>query len=313
MKLISNDNKNRISFTIIILSVVIVMVSCTVKNAVTQDSNTSSVIMRALYIPNSKSRDMNYIKVLIQKGKPLGINMLVMDVHTSGSKRLRVNPEVIAYLKSENIYITARVVCFQDGINKMPVDEKSLKVLYALVREAAGSGFDEVQLDYIRFADGGIPYPLQKKYDFLESLLRNFRKITDEKKVKLSADLFGRIVYNKNDYIGQKVEVFAKHLDVIYPMLYPSHYTGDRQRMSAPGETVREGTLKGLTRVEGTEVLIQPYIQAFPYNIQYARVKLETYVELQIKAVEGTKARGWVAWNPNGDYSSVFTALSGIK
>ena len=93
-------------------------------------------------------------------------------------------------------------------------------------------------------------------------------------------------------------------------MLYPSHFTGDRQKMSEPGETVKEGTLKGLKRVTGSKVMIQPYIQAFPYNIQYAKVKLERYVALQIKAVEETEARGWVAWNPNGDYSSVFTALS---
>jgi hypothetical protein len=83
--------------------------------------------------------------------------------------------------------------------------------------------------------------------------------------------------------------------------------------MSMPGETVREGTIKGLNRVAGINVEIQPYIQAFPYNIQYARMKLEEYVALQIKAVEETSARGWVAWNPNGDYSSVFTALEAMK
>jgi hypothetical protein len=154
---------------------------------------------------------------------------------------------------------------------------------------------------------------LNKKYAFIESLLRNFRKIADEKNLKLSADLFGRVVYNRDDFIGQKVEIFAKYTDILYPMLYPSHYTGDRQRMSMPGETVREGTIKGLNRVAGINVEIQPYIQAFPYNIQYARMKLEEYVALQIKAVEETSARGWVAWNPNGDYSSVFTALEAMK
>jgi hypothetical protein len=78
--------------------------------------------------------------------------------------------------------------------------------------------------------------------------------------------------------------------------------------MSSPGETVKEGTLKGLKRTEG-KIAVQPYIQAFPYNIQYAKVPLAEYVLLQIQAVEETEARGWVAWNPNGDYSSVFSAL----
>ena len=144
-------------------------------------------------------------------------------------------------------------------------------------------------------------------------MLKNFRKITDERKIKLSADVFGRIMYNRDDLIGQKLELFAAYTDVIYPMLYPSHFNKDRKKMSEPGETVKDGVLKGIERLQGTKVSVQPYIQAFPYNIQYARVKLDKYVAFQIKGVEETNARGWVAWNPNGDYSSVFSAINIIK
>lgn len=277
---------------------------------VKQEPGTQKAVMRALYIPNGKRRNLEFIKSLISEGKPLGINMLVMDVHTSGSTRLKVSSGVLEFLKNEKIYITARVVCFQDGINELPVSGAKMKGLYELVAEAADSGFDEIQLDYIRFKDDGIPYPLKKKYAVIEDLLANFHKITNERKIKLSADIFGRIVYNQNDLIGQKLEVFAAYTDVLYPMLYPSHYSGDFQRMASPGATVKEGTMKGLKRVEGKKVEIQPYIQAFPYNIQYAKVKLDQYVALQIKGVEETGARGWVAWNPNGDYSSVFSALN---
>ena len=269
-------------------------------------------VMRALYIPNHKSRDMKYMKELVSEGKPLGINMLVMDIHTFGSTKAKIDGSVIEYLKGEKFYLTARMVCFQDGIERLPVSDAKMKALYDLAGAAADAGFDEVQLDYIRFQDGGVPYPLKRKYSFIEEILGNFRRITDARKVRLSADLFGRIVYNSNDVIGQKVEIFAAHTDVLYPMLYPSHYTGDRQRMSAPGETVKEGTLKGLKRLSGKNVAIQPYIQAFPYNTQYAGVKLDEYVALQVKGVECTAARGWVAWNPNGDYSSVYSALRKI-
>jgi len=280
---------------------------------VKRENGTSKVFMRALYIPNHKSRNLGFIKSLVSKGKSYGINMLVFDVHTFGSTKLKVNSKVIEYLKSEKIYITARVVCFQDGIKQLPVTAAKLKGLCELVSAASDSGFDEIQLDYIRFEDGGIRVPLKKKYAVVEDLLKNFRKITSERKVKLSADIFGRIVYNQNDLIGQKLELFATYTDVIYPMLYPSHFSADRQKMSAPGDTVKEGTLKGLKRLEGTVVELQPYIQAFPYNIQYAKVKLDQYVALQIKGVEDTGARGWVAWNPNGDYSSVFSALKSNK
>lgn len=278
-----------------------------------KNTGNAQTVMRALYVPNPQSRRIDYVKSLISKGKPLGINMLVMDVHTFGSTVFKTDSKVLEYLKSENIYIAARVVCFQDGINQIKVPEEKMKGLYKLVSSACDAGFDEIQLDYIRFQDGGIPFPLKKKYAFIEDILKNFRKITDEKNVKMSADIFGRIVYNQNDMIGQKMEIFIPHTDVIYPMLYPSHYTGDRQRMANPGETVKEGTLKGLKRVEGTKVEIQPWIQAFPYNIQHARVKLDKYVALQIEGVEDTSARGWVAWNPNGDYTSVFSALDMVN
>lgn len=299
--------------TAVILSIIIAIILSAIKHGSPAEKEAAPGVMRALYIPNGKSRSLEYIKTLVEKGKPLGINMLVIDVHTFGSTAFRINPDALSYLKSEKFYLTARIVCFQDGINKMPVEETRLRQLNALMGAAADAGFDEVQLDYIRFADDGTPYPLSRKYAFLESLLQNFRKISNEKKVKLSADLFGRIVYNRNDFIGQKVELFAKYTDVLYPMLYPSHYTGDRQRMSMPGDTVKEGTLKGLNRVEGSSVAIQPYIQAFPYNIQYAGIKLDEYVALQIRAVEETSARGWVAWNPNGDYTSVFAALESLN
>lgn len=305
-------------FSILVLFVLALQCRATTGQVLSADkgnsgSGSSKVFMRGLYIPNHHSRSMKYIKSLVEKSKDYGINMFVFDVHPYGTKTLRVNKSVIEFLKNEKIYIAGRIVCFQDGIDRLPVPAGQLKLLTQLVTSAADSGFDEIQLDYIRFIDGGKPYPLKKKYAFIEELLKSFREITDERKIKLSADVFGRIVYNHDDLIGQKLELFASYAHVIYPMLYPSHFNMDRQKMSQPGVTMKEGADKGLLRLEGTGVYLQPYIQAFPYNIQYARVKLDKYVALQIKAVEETKARGWVAWNPNGDYSSVFSALNIIK
>ncbi len=303
---------------VILLFILTLQCQATTGETVTQksnksDSGTSKVYMRGLYIPNHQSRNLKFIKALTAKGKSAGINMYVFDVHTYGSTILKVNSAVIEYLKSENIYVAGRVVCFQDGITQLPIPAGHLKALNTLVASAAGSGFDEIQLDYIRFADEKRPYKLAKRYEVIENILKDFRKITDEHKVKLSADVFGRIVYNKDDIIGQKLELFAAHTDVIYPMLYPSHFNLDKKKMSEPGETVKDGAMSGVKRLEGTKVFIQPYIQAFAYNIHHAKVKLEKYVALQIKSVEETDARGWVAWNPNGDYSSVFSAINIIN
>ncbi len=265
--------------------------------------------LRGLYVPNRQACSPDYARAVVKDGKPLGINMLVMDVQPFMSVRTRMNRDVIGYLKREGIYLAARVVCFQDGLKSLPVPEERMDRLFATIEEAAAAGFDEVQLDYIRFPDGAPYYALSAKYDFVDGLLKRARGIADARGVVLSADLFGRVVYNRDDIIGQKIENFAKHADIIYPMLYPSHFTGDRDRLANPGETVRDGTARGLERVKGTRATVQPFIQAFGYNIGWARVGLERYVALQIDGAESTGARGWVAWNAKGEYACVFRAL----
>lgn len=273
--------------------------------------------LRGLYLPVRKgagdARNLDFVKGLVARGKPLGVNALVIDVQAFQGHKNKVNPEVVAYLKSEGIYTIARVVCFEGGIQKFPVPQPHLDQLAALVEEVSQQGFDEVQLDYIRFADSGVRVGLTRKYEYLDQFIGSMREITNRHHVKLSADIFGRIVYNKNDSIGQKLENYAKHTDVIYPMLYPSHFTADKKRMSDPGFTIKEGTEKAIERLQGGHTEIMPWVQCFVYNIQYARVNLTQYVVLQVEGVEKTGARGWVAWNAKGDYKEVFQALEKIE
>ena len=269
-----------------------------------------AVPLRGLYVPNPQANRIAYIKEIIARGKPFGVNMLVLDAHPFMMHVYRINPEVIDLCKKEGFYLAARVVCFQNGLASLPVPEEKLDRLFKVIESAAEAGFDEIQLDYIRFPDGPPYYSLAKKYEFIDSILTRAKAMTDRRKKILSADLFGRVVFNRDDIIGQKVELFARHVGVIYPMLYPSHFSGDTRRLSNPGETVLEGTRNGISRVKGSGVKIHPFIQAFPYNIQWARVPLAEYVRLQVIAVESTESRGWVAWNPKGDYEAVFAALS---
>ncbi|MBI38262.1 MAG: hypothetical protein CMF59_01585 [Leptospiraceae bacterium] len=268
--------------------------------------------MRGIYLDVNRGRNLDLVKGLIERGRPLGINYVVVDVQPYASYRFLLNPEVIQYLKSKNVYIAGRVVCFQDGLTRKASEEK-LKSLYELIEKTAAAGFDEVQLDYIRFADDYTPYSLQSKYDYIEDILKKSRSIVDKHNIKLGADLFGRVVYNKDDLIGQKLENFAKYVDVIYPMLYPSHFTGDRKRLSNPGFTIHEGTTKGLDRLNGTRSTIQPFIQAFGYNVGYARMSYRDYIVAQIKAAESTEARGWVAWNARAEYDTLFQALEALQ
>ncbi len=273
---------------------------------------------RALYVPIRRgggARSLDFMQRLVAQAKPLGVNAFALDAQVYNGRVNQVNQEVVDFLKAEGMYTIVRVVCFQGGITRLPIEPKRMEQLHVLVEEVSRMGFDEVQLDYIRFEDSGMGYGLTRKHEFIAGLVTEMREITDRNRVKLSADIFGRIVYNRADGIGQNLELFAQNTDVIYPMLYPSHFTGDRKRMSDPAFTMTEGTTKAIDRLAaaGLKTQIMPFIQVFVYNIQHARVPLWRYVQLQIEAVEATPARGWMAWNAAGDYSQLFRALSEMQ
>ena len=274
--------------------------------------------VRALYVPlrrGTRANNLAYLERLIAEAKPLGVNSLALDAQVYNGRTLRLKQESVDYVKSQGLEVVIRVVCFQGGITRLPVPEKRMHQLKTLVDEVGQMGVDEIQLDYIRFADSGLRYGLTRKHEFITNIVRELRAISSKHNTRLSADIFGRIVYNRKDGIGQNLELFAEHTDVIYPMLYPSHFTGDKKRLSDPHFTMTEGTTKAITRLKeaGSKTQIMPFIQVFVYNIQHARVPLWKYVQLQIDAVENTEARGWMAWNARGDYAPLFRALNEIE
>jgi len=270
-------------------------------------------VLRGIYLHNGFAQSLPSIESYVKAGKPFGLNMFVLDAQVYNGQAARINTNVIRYLREEGMYTAIRVVCFQDGLKTLPIPQWQLNNLYTVVEDSAKCGADEVQLDYIRFEDAWGGYSLDQKYAAIDALLAKLRSIALPYKIKLSADVFGRIPYNRRDPIGQSLEDFAKHVDVIYPMMYPSHFTADNLRLSQPGFTVKEGTALALGRLEGTGVAVQPYIQSFVYNIGWARVNLVRYIELQIEGAEDTAGRGWVAWNAGGEYRELWQAMANVQ
>ncbi|MDR2733074.1 MAG: putative glycoside hydrolase [Spirochaetota bacterium] len=273
----------------------------------------ADTVLRGIYLHNGHAQNQSRIEGYVRQGKPLGLNMFVLDAQSYNGQRAIISTNIIKYLRQEGMYTAIRVVCFQDGLKTLPIPQWQLHNLYAIVEASAASGADEVQLDYIRFEDSWSGISIEQKAAAIDTLLGSLRKITEPHGVKLSADVFGRIPYNRRDPVGQSIEGFAKHVDVIYPMMYPSHFTADQRRLSQPGFTVREGTELALQRLQGTGVTVQPYIQSFVYNIGWARVPLVRYIELQMEGAEAAAGRGWVAWNAGGDYGELWQAMGNIQ
>ena len=60
--------------------------------------------MRGIYLDVNRGRNLDLVKGLIERGRPLGVNYVVVDVQPYASYRFLLNPEVIQYLKSKDVY-----------------------------------------------------------------------------------------------------------------------------------------------------------------------------------------------------------------
>ncbi|MEW5784439.1 MAG: putative glycoside hydrolase [Bacillota bacterium] len=243
--------------------------------------------------------------------------------------------ELIARLSENGIYPIARIVAFKDALMAEhrpdlaalnsrgepwrygadswldPYNKHVWKYVVALAREAAELGFREIQFDYVRFPSDGnlndIYYPASDGspyHEVIPAFLRYARASLAEYDVELSADIFGLVTYDPGDQgIGQHLESIAATVDLVCPMIYPSHYgagnLGLENPDAAPYDTVYRSLQVAVNRLEqaGLETTIRPWLQAFTINHLYGAAE----VRAQIQAAEDLGIHEFLLWN-NGNY-----------
>lgn len=257
--------------------------------------------------------------------------------------------EFTADAKSRGIYLVARVVVFKDealhGWNKgaLAVKDRTTKAPWRglaqggqpigehwvdpfsedvwaynveIAREAAERGFDEIQFDYIRFPTDGTNlqdafYPARapgmSQDDALESFLRYARERID---APIGVDIYGANGwYRSGTRTGQNVEMLANYVDVVCPMLYPSHFEQEFLAYPPPEQRpyriYRLGTLRNLA-IARNQVLVRPYVQAFYLNVSYDRQFYnQAYVKEEIRGVREGADQGFTYWNNSGRYDDI--------
>jgi len=187
-----------------------------------------------------------------------------------------------------------------------------------LALELEKSGFDEIQFDYIRFpSDGPVHlcgYRFRTEKDMYKSeILSDFlMKAKKSLTVPVSTDIYGfNSWYSFGNWIGQDMEAFSEVVDVICPLVYPSHF-GNRYYMDKgprsrrPYLIVYDGGMRANEMVSGT--VLRPYLQAF-------RMMSPTwgpgYIQAQVKGAIDSGQSGYTFWNARGDYDMVREALTG--
>jgi hypothetical protein len=256
--------------------------------------------------------------------------------------------ELLPALKERGIYTIARMVCMKDntvgaarpelavrnsatgepwtdnigGIWLDPAAPGVAEYLAAIAGDLADKGFDEVQLDYIRFFSDG-PYDvadtnLPNSQSFrLPAIRRTLRVISDRlatERAFLSADVFPiSFIVPDDQGIGQRPEVIMPYVDYFSPMVYPSHYGpgvfGHPVPNRAPYDVI-DKTLEIMNRqAAGLPMRIRPWIQDFGYG------PFPPYTAAQIRdemrALDDNGAVGWMIWNAQARFTEA--ALRGPR
>lgn len=129
----------------------------------------------------------------------------------------------------------------------------------------------------------------------------------------VGADVFGTVIDNEIDqeYTGQDYRALGSTVDVLSPMIYPSHYRNGVYGLSVPDaypyETILyalEASSEELEPVkEEDRAIVRPWLQSFtatwvPGHITYGGEEIKK----QIQAVYDAGYEEWILWNAANRY-----------
>jgi hypothetical protein len=237
--------------------------------------------------------------------------------------------------RRHGVYLIGRIVCFEDPMLSAarpdravqrrdgsvwknhaglgwadPYNRENWKYLVDLAVASAKLGFDEIQFDYVRFpTDGDIEamvFPAQTETPLgwtIAEFVHYASKRLKPLGVRVSADVFG-LSATRDLGIGQIPRRIARHLDAIYPMVYPSHYHSGEYGIddpnAAPGETVAASLADFKKQLRGIDVELIPWLQDFSYGRTYTLAD----VQAQIDAARAAGSPGYLLWNAAGIYTA---------
>ncbi len=213
--------------------------------------------------------------------------------------------ELLPQLEERGIYTIARMVAMKDNTTAAARPELAVvnsatgepwrdniggawldpaapgvaEYIAAVARDLADKGFDEVQLDYIRFfsdgpydvADTNLPNTQSFRLPHIGRVPRVVSDALAPTRAFLSADVFPiSFIVPDDQGIGQRPEVIMPYVDYFSPMLYPSHYGpgvfGFEIPNNFPYEVIDQSLEIMNEQAEGLPLEIRPWIQDFGYG-----------------------------------------------
>lgn len=279
---------------------------------------------------------------------------LASELQLEGENMLRDMSRLVDTLKAHDIYSIARIVVFKDPILSKahpdwsvqtaegelwvdkagntwvsPWDERVWDYNISIAEEAARAGFDEIQFDYVRFAEPYASLPPQvhprargDRTDAIAAFLNEAKRRIHPLGAVVAADVFGLSPNDPRDVnIGQQWETIASTADHILPMMYPSHYLPTHlpnvpRPDLMPYEVLFKSAGMAVVRNEamresGVEpARVIPWLQAFTAtwlanHQDYGAEQLRD----QKRGVYDVGLEDWILWHPGSRYEPFLAGL----
>jgi len=273
---------------------------------------------------------------------------LAREHKLTAETRAQANPwlaKLAAELHKDNLILSARIVTFKDdrlalarpdlgvhlhgdlyrdrrGGKWLDPYSDEVRLYDELIAESAAmSGVDEVQFDYIRFPAEGpalnATYPHLKpglsKVDIICQFLKEVKGRLAPYNTSVAVDIFGVTAWQSRvdiDNLGQDLKRMGEYLDVLSPMLYPSHFHAGYDGYANPGSEpyyfVHTGVKQAKVILSQEATALVPWIQGFDMNSPNFG---KNYIREQVRACEEEGAKGFLIWNAGNNYSVSFAAL----
>lgn len=258
--------------------------------------------------------------------------------------------DTIKHYHDRGIYVIARIAVFRDECyvkNNLelavedkngnpwrdkgghywlaPHEQQTREYIRDIAQAVYERGFDEIQLDYIRYPSDGNMATV--KYEYTDTVsasstvamkrratIGEFMKYmrSELKDIPLSADVFGMVLTNTDDLsIGQHLDEFTPSVDFISPMIYPSHFpkqwNGIADTHRNAYQTIYDSTAQGLARMytsmstTSAKTMMRPWLQDFSiYGVVYNAPE----VKAQIKALDDLGVKSFLLWNASNRYTA---------
>lgn len=180
----------------------------------------------------------------------------------------------------------------------------------ALAEEAARLGFDDVLLDYIRRPEGALStmrFAGIAEGDSVQAGIARFVCESAEAVHALGAgygvSVFG-IAASRPWAVAQDIPALARCVDIVAPMVYPSHWGPGEYGVANPNAMPYEITHRSLLdfrdKVAGTDAEVIPWLQDFSLGVRYDAAK----VQAQIRAAADAGMPSFLLWNAGARYTA---------